>query len=94
MSDLPLDSRLHPRPGVIFRQVESDAVLLDTRRGTYYGLNETGTLLWRTLDPGPASMADLESALRQAFGGAPETLRADLEAWVLELQRNDLLEIV
>jgi hypothetical protein len=79
---------------VIFRQVESDAVLLDTRRGTYFGLNETGTLLWRALDPGPASMADLESTLTRAFGGAPAALRVDLEAWVLDLERSDLLEIL
>jgi hypothetical protein len=79
---------------VIFRQVESDAVLLDTRRGFYFSLNETGTLLWRALDPGPASMADLEATLTRAFGGAPAPLRADLEAWVLDLERNDLLEIV
>ena len=93
MLELDKNSCLRPRRGVVFRQVEGEGVLLDTRAGTYFGLNETGVLLWRILDPGPATMAVLEAGLTQAFGETPDTLRTDLETWVRELQSHDLLEI-
>lgn len=94
MSDRPVYSRLRPCPGVVFKPVEGESVLLDSRSGMYFSLNETSTVLWKALDPGPASLADLEAALVGFFGEVPATLRADLEAWVLEMKQHDLLELI
>ena len=87
-------AHLRPRPGVVFRKVDNEAVLLDTRAGVYFGLNETGSLLWSVIEGGSATLEDLRAALVSAFDAVPDSLSADLEAWLSEMKEHDLLEIV
>jgi hypothetical protein len=39
-------------PDVVFRDLEGEAVILDLASGTYFGLNEVGTRVWRLVDEG------------------------------------------
>lgn len=77
---------------MVFRRVEDEAVLLDTRSGVYFGLNETGAVLWQALEAGPSSLADLESVLMRSFAADPGALQADVRDWVLELENHGLVE--
>jgi hypothetical protein len=78
----------------VFSKVDTEGVLLDTRSGVYFGLNETGSLLWSVLEGGSATLDDLRASLVSAFEAVPDSLAADLEAWVLEMKEHDLLEVV
>lgn len=44
-----LDTRVTVPPGVMFRDLDGEAVLLELQTGRYYGLNETGTRMWTLL---------------------------------------------
>ena len=39
-------------PDVVFRDLDGEAVILDLVSGTYFGLNEVGTRVWRLVDEG------------------------------------------
>ena len=39
-------------PDVVFRDLEGEAVILDLASGTYFGLNDVGTRVWRLVDEG------------------------------------------
>ena len=45
-------------PDVVFRDLEGEAVILDLASGTYFGLNEVGTRVWRMVDEGRDAAAD------------------------------------
>lgn len=44
-----LSTRITVPEGVMFRDLEGEAVLLNLESGRYYGLNETGTRMWLLL---------------------------------------------
>ncbi len=39
-------------PDVVFRDLDGEAVILDLASGTYFGLNEVGTRVWRMIEEG------------------------------------------
>jgi len=46
------------------------------------------------IEGGSATLEDLRAALVSAFDAVPDSLSADLEAWLSEMKEHDLLEIV
>ena len=48
-------------PDVVFRDLDGEAVILDLVSGTYFGLNEVGTRVWRLVDEGrdPSQIVDV-----------------------------------
>ena len=82
--------RLRPAPGVLFRQLGGEAVLLDTARGAYFGLDEVGTAIWKLIAAG-ADLDAVLTALVAEYDAGEEQLRADLAALVDELVASGLL---
>ena len=58
-------------PDVVYRDLEGEAVILDLASGTYFGLNEVGTRVWRMIDEGrdAAEIVDIVAAEYQADRG-------------------------
>ena len=87
-----LESRISVPEGVLFRDVEGEAVLLNTETGKYYGLDEVGTRMWTLLaehgQVGPACRALLDE-----YEVAEEQLERDLFDLVDELAVHGLLEV-
>jgi Coenzyme PQQ synthesis protein D (PqqD) len=82
---------LHVGKNVLIQEVDGEAVLLDINQGTYYGLNEVGTMAWKYL----IDTGNLEEAIQgilQEYEVDEATLRADLEAFVKDLIKNGLAE--
>jgi hypothetical protein len=46
---LSLDARLTISPDVMFRHLNDEAVLLDLKSGTYFGLNDVGARTWQLI---------------------------------------------
>jgi hypothetical protein len=86
-------TRVRPRPGVLCRELEGEAVLLDSTRGTYFGLNEVGTNAWRLL-AGGATLEETLAALLAAFDAPRERVWPDLQALVQDLARHELVDVV
>jgi hypothetical protein len=60
MSELSFESRLTPSPDVVSQELEGELVLLSLDRAEYYGLNPTGTQVWKWMAQGASigTMAD------------------------------------
>jgi hypothetical protein len=65
-------------------------VLLDLQREIYLGLDEVGTAIWREIAEGgtPAAAAAQVAA---EFDAPIETVRADTDAFILDLLRRGLV---
>jgi hypothetical protein len=79
-------------PRVEFRRLADGegAVLLHLDTAAYHGLNEVGTFIWGTLDSG-VTFPELIDRLRAALKDPPDTLEADIRAFLDELAERDLI---
>ena len=75
-----------PNPDVIYKAVESGAVLLFTRDEVYYGLNTVGTFVWEHLPPVCHTLEDLSVSLDAVYPKIPaHTIRSDVRELLAEL---------
>jgi hypothetical protein len=86
------DTLLRHRPGVLFRDLAGEAVLLDPEAGTYFGLNEVGTRAWNLLG-GTAARVAVHGALVQEYDAPPERIWEDLLVLVRDLLAHRLVEV-
>jgi hypothetical protein len=68
-------------------------VLLDSRRGLCYSLNELGWRIWEQLGSGETVAAVIRT-LRQEYDVAPESFEADVAAFIDHLLGASLIELV
>ncbi|HWM93381.1 MAG TPA: PqqD family protein [Thermoanaerobaculia bacterium] len=77
--------------GVMFRDLDGEAVLLELGSGRYFGLNETGTRIWLLLQ----KHGSVETALRamlDEYEVAEDRLRRELLSFVETLSSQRLVE--
>jgi hypothetical protein len=83
MAELTLRDSLVVDADVLFRQLDDEAVLLDLKSGTYFGLNDVGTRAWQLIVEHGALSRVLEIMLDEY-----EAERAVIENDLLELGRE------
>jgi hypothetical protein len=86
-----LDTHVTVPPGVLFRDLDGEAVLLELESGRYYGLNETGTRIWLLLQEHGSVEAALHTLLDE-YDVAEERLRRELLGFVGTLTSQRLLQ--
>lgn len=86
------DTVLRHRPGVLFRDLAGEAVLLDPDAGIYFGLNEVGTRAWNLIAGDGATLAAVHAALRAEYDAPPERIWDDLLSLVRDLLAHRLLQ--
>ena len=77
---------------VLFKDLGDEAVLLDLETETYFGLNATGTRLWKLLTDG-ATIGEALEAMFDEFEVTRHELDRDTSALLDELVRRGLLRI-
>ena len=77
---------------VLARAVDGELVLLNLDNEQYYGLDETGRVIWEVLIDAPTTESALEVLLEQ-FDVDAGTLAADLDQLLEELSVRGLLEL-
>ena len=75
---------------VAWRRFGDEVVLLDLRKSTYIATNKSATTLWTMLETG-ATRAELIDGLMKTFEIDSETAAADVDAFVDECRRRELL---
>jgi len=91
MSPSPkLPPRLEVAPDVVFREVGGEAVILDLATERYYGLDATGTRVWRLIAE-DGSVAGVRRSMLEEFEVEEEELDRDLERLLGELIAEGLL---
>jgi Coenzyme PQQ synthesis protein D (PqqD) len=78
--------------GILFRELDGEAVVLETVKGVYFGLDSTATRIWTLLDR-HRQLEEVHTALVAEFDASEEELRGDLVRFVGELAAHGLLEI-
>lgn len=86
-------ARVSVPDGVLTRELQGEMVVLDMRSERYYGLDETGTEMWKAVTTSDTIQGAYD-ALLEHYDIDPDTLRADLERLVTELAGHGLLEVV
>ncbi len=86
-----LSPRIAPASGVLFQELQGEAVLLELASGQYYGLNEIGTRIWQLLQ----STGELDTVLKvllEEYDVSEDLLREDLLRFTEILTFRGLLE--
>ncbi len=86
----PLDERAFATTRVLYKEIGDESVLLDLETETYFGLNATGTRLWKLLTTAPSIRAAFEVMLDE-YDVADDDLERDIGALIDELVGRGLL---
>ena len=74
------------------KKLDGEWVFLNLQNGVYYGLNETGSLIWDELKTAKDSETVL-NRLQGSFGVNRSALEKDLNKFLRELKKEGLIEI-
>lgn len=85
-----LSTRITVPEGVMFRDLEGEAVLLNLESGRYYGLNETGTRMWLLLLE-HRQVGSVLRAMLEEYEVPEERLQTELLGFVSTLTSQRLL---
>lgn len=72
--------------------VDRELVMLDPEKGRYFGLDSVGHRIWELIET-PKSVESLCGALQAEFDVSHETCRADVVAFLDQMQKAELVEI-
>jgi hypothetical protein len=87
-------TRLRAPKSVVVRTFnDGESVLLHLDSEHYFGLNTTGTAMWRAIVEAP-SVDEAYQSLLAVYDAPPETLRQDLEQLIHQLLDHRLVEVV
>jgi PqqD family protein of HPr-rel-A system len=79
------------KPGLTAADLGGEAVVLDPQSGRYYGLNELGARIFEIARK-PRTVEQIVHALLQEYEVEMDTLRADLLAFLHEMEQRHLIE--
>ena len=77
-------------PDVVFRDLEGEAVILDLASGTYFGLNEVGTRVWRLVDEG-RDASQIVEIVASEYQADRATIARDVERLLDDLRSRRLI---
>lgn len=89
---VPTKTILRPNPRAVFRKLVegSGGVVLHLDTAAYFGLNEVGSAVWGCIEVG-RTIDEVLDDVRERFDEPPETLRTDVEEFLLALRERDLV---
>lgn len=76
----------------ISAKVGDEIVMMSASEGKYIGLNQVGARIWNLLDT-PQTLESLHAALLDEFDVAPETCRAEVDAFLATLQGYRAIDV-
>lgn len=87
-----LADRVAVREGVLFQQLQDEAVLLSLDSGQYFGLDAVGTRIWQLLAEG-MPLSDVASTIVAEYEVDRERCEADLVKLLGDLEAQRLVAI-
>lgn len=89
---LTLAARVAAREGVVFQQLQEEAVLLNLDSGQYFGLDPVGTRIWNLLVEGQ-SLPQVVSTIVAEYEVGGEQCKADLLKLLGDLEAQGLVAV-
>lgn len=90
--EISLASSVRISDQVIFRDLEDEAVLLDLKTGTYFGLDAVGTRMWHLLREHGALQKVVDIMVAE-YEVSPEACARDLKELIAALSDKGLVEL-
>lgn len=72
---------------------DGEAVVLNLRSEQYYGLNDVAARIWALIQR-PTTVGDIRETILAEFDVAADRLDRDLAAWLTEMAKEGLVEII
>lgn len=79
--------------GVLFQELQGEAVLLNVNSGVYFGLDTVATRIWQLLAE-HKTLPEIANAVTAAYDVTAERCQADVLALVEQLEAQGLITIV
>lgn len=76
---------------IIWRVVDDEALILNTSNGYYFSMNGTATEAWCLLNEGK-EINEVAGILAERYEIDIESAKADLEALLVELKKEQIVE--
>lgn len=89
---LRAETLLRPSPGVLFTELEDEAVLLDLKRGTYFGLNAVASRIWQMIVAN-ICLGAIRDRLLEEYDAQADRIWQDIEELVGELMGRGLVAV-
>jgi hypothetical protein len=90
---LTLADRVSPREGVLFQQLQEEAVLLNLDSGQYFGLDPVGTRIWNLLAEGK-ELPEVIMAIAAEYEVDAARCKADLLKLLGDLEEQGLVTVI
>jgi hypothetical protein len=90
---ISFEARCVASPNIMFLNVDSEAVLLNTETELYFGLDDIGTIFWEDLTDAPSIETALERLSSKFDGVDAATLRNDLADFIDKMQQRGLITV-
>lgn len=71
-------------------RIDDEAVVMNLDSGDFFSLEGTARAIWELID-GSRDRAAVVAALAESYGGPPEAIAADVDAFLAELHAAGLL---
>jgi hypothetical protein len=78
------------RPGVLYRELGGEMILLDSGSGQYFSLNQTGTRVWELLRTG-TTVEGICAALARLYNMPEKQAMSDLVPFLEDLAGTGLI---
>lgn len=88
----PLDAELAIVGEPVFTDIPGETVILDTRSGSYFSLDDVGSFVWRHLQT-PTTLRALLVQVTQDYDVDAAVCERDLRALLTDLQAAELITI-
>ena len=75
---------------IVFKEVDEQTVLINIETGLYYSLNDTGSIIFRSLRE-QADCSEILQRLCDTYGVPEEMAKLDLEEFLRALSDEDIL---
>jgi len=89
---ITLQTTVVATPDQVSCRLDDETVMLELKRGTYYGLNHVGTVIWDLIQK-PQSLEAICSAVMEKYEIDAETCNRDVLRLIEELQSAGLVEL-
>lgn len=87
MTDSP---RYHRIDGLVSADMDGERVMMSLDQGAYFGLGGIGGAIWDMLSE-PRSLSEIEARVMAGYAVDAGTCRADIAAFLADLERNALV---
>ena len=87
---MDVNSKLQHSPEAVYQTIGEEAVLINLNTGSYYSLNDTGTIFWELLD-GHRTVSECARRIAAEYEVEVEIVEADLLELAIDLKGEGLI---